>query len=73
MPKININGTYRDMTAEEEAKLAAMAVKPEQEESRLDEMEAALLELAAVQAEQDTRQAENEAALLELAAIIGGE
>ena len=54
--KININGTTRDMTAEEEAayiaemeRMAAEMPKPEPTpEDRMNEIEAALIELAAM-------------------------
>lgn len=44
MPKININGTYRDMTAEEEAALEKMAAEMQPElspEEKLKQIEAA--------------------------------
>lgn len=52
MPKININGVTREMTAEELAELEALAAElpvPEQStEKRMEQIEAALIELAAM-------------------------
>ena len=52
MPKININGVTREMTAEEIAEMERMAASmppPESTpEGRMDEIEAALIELAAM-------------------------
>lgn len=52
MPKININGVTREMTAEELAELEALAATlpvPEQSaEERMEQIEAALIELAAM-------------------------
>ena len=54
MPKININGVTREMTAEEIAEFNRMAAempKPEPSpEQRMNEIEAALIELAAMMA-----------------------
>ena len=81
MPKININGVTRDMTAEEEAELARMlANQPERPKSpeellaelqaRQDEAEAALMELAELQAANEIRADEADAALMELASMV---
>ena len=53
MPKININGVTREMTAEEIAEVECMqAEMPTEiqtpEQARMDEIEAALIELAAM-------------------------
>lgn len=52
MPKININGVTREMTAEELAELEALAATlpaPEQTvDERMEQIEAALIELAAL-------------------------
>lgn len=52
MPKININGVVREMTAAEIAEMEALAAQmPEPEptpEERMNEIEAALIELAAM-------------------------
>ena len=52
MPKININGVTREMTAEEVAEMARMMAempKPEPTpDERMNEIEAALIELAAL-------------------------
>ena len=53
MPRININGITREMTAEEIAEMERMAAEipnPEQtpEEKRMDEIEMAIMELAAM-------------------------
>lgn len=53
MPKININGVTREMTAEEVAELERLAAetpapKPDPNEIRMNEIEAALIELAAM-------------------------
>jgi len=53
MPKININGITREMTAEEIAGLERMAAsipapEPDPNELRMNEIEAALIELAAM-------------------------
>lgn len=53
MPKININGVTREMTAEEIAEMERMQVEipleiRTEEQSRMDEIEAALIELAAM-------------------------
>ena len=53
MPKININGVTREMTAEEIAEMERMTAEmpmPEidQTETRMQEIEAALIELAAI-------------------------
>ena len=52
MPKININGVTREMTAEEVAEMERMAAEmptPEPTpEERMQEIEAALIELAAM-------------------------
>lgn len=52
MPKININGITREMTAEEIAEMERMAAEmpaPEPTpEDRMNEIEAALIELAAM-------------------------
>lgn len=52
MPKININGVTREMTAEENAEMERMAAEmpkpaPTPDE-RMNEIEAALIELAAM-------------------------
>lgn len=53
MPKININGVTREMTAEEIAEMQRMAAEmpvpePDPTETRMQEIEAALIELAAM-------------------------
>lgn len=52
MPKININGVTREMTAEEIAEMERMAAEMPQPEptpdERMNEIEAALIELAAM-------------------------
>lgn len=53
MPKININGVTRDMTAEEVAEMERMMAEmplpePDPTEKRMTEIEAALIELAAM-------------------------
>ncbi len=53
MPKININGVVREMTAEEVAEMERLAAsipapEPEPNEARMNEIEAALIELAAM-------------------------
>lgn len=52
MPKINVNGVTREMTAEEIAEMERMAAGASEPEStpeeRMDEIEAALIELAAM-------------------------
>lgn len=53
MPKININGITREMTAEEIAEMERMAAEmpmpePDLTEQRMTEIEAALIELAAM-------------------------
>ena len=53
MPKININGITREMTAEEVAEMERMLAEmpmpePDMNEQRMDEIEAALMELAAL-------------------------
>lgn len=53
MPKININGITREMTAEEIAEMERMmaempAPEPDPNEQRMTEIEAALIELAAM-------------------------
>lgn len=54
MPKININGITREMTAEEVAEMERMAAEmPEPEptpDERMTQIEAALIELAAMMA-----------------------
>lgn len=55
MPKININGVTREMTAEEIAEMKRMAAEmpmpePDPNEVRMNEIEAALIELAAMMA-----------------------
>lgn len=55
MPKININGVTREMTAEEIAEMERMAAEmpmpePDPNEVRMNEIEAALIELAAMMA-----------------------
>ena len=51
MPKININGVTREMTAEEIAEMERLAAEmpvpePDPKEARMDEIEMALMELA---------------------------
>lgn len=53
MPKININGITREMTAEEVAEMARLAAEipqpePDPTDKRMTEIEAALIELAAL-------------------------
>lgn len=53
MPKININGVTREMTAEEIAEMDRIAAEtpepePDPNETRMNEIEAALIELAAL-------------------------
>lgn len=53
MPKININGITREMTAEEIEELTRLAAsipapEPDPNETRMNEIEAALIELAAM-------------------------
>lgn len=52
MPKININGVTREMTAEEIAEMermqAAMPAPEQTTDARMDEIEAALIEIAAL-------------------------
>ena len=53
MPKININGVTREMTADEIAELERMMTEmptpePDPNEKRMNEIEAALIELAAL-------------------------
>lgn len=53
MPKININGVTREMTAEEIAEMERMSAEmpmpePDLTEQRMTEIEAALIELAAM-------------------------
>lgn len=53
MTRININGVYRDMTAEELAEYERMAAEmpepePDPNEVRMNEIESALIELAAM-------------------------
>lgn len=53
MPKININGVTREMTAEEIAEYKRRAAEipvsePDPNEVRMDEIESALIELAAI-------------------------
>lgn len=52
MPKININGVTREMTADEIAEMerfaAAMPAPEQTEAERMDQIEAALIELAAM-------------------------
>ena len=53
MPKININGIVREMTAEEVAEMERMMAEmsmpePDPNEKRMMEIEAALIELAAM-------------------------
>ena len=53
MPKININGVTREMTAAEIAEMERMAAEmpkpePDPKEKRMDEIEMALMELAAM-------------------------
>lgn len=53
MPKININGVTREMTAEEVAEMERMMAEmptpePDPTEKRMTEIEAALIELAAM-------------------------
>ena len=55
MPKININGVTREMTAEEIAEMERMQAQmpepePDPTEARMTEIEAALMELAAMMA-----------------------
>ncbi len=76
MPKININGITRDMTAEEVAEMEQWAkehpapVDPMEEmQTRLEELEAANMELAAMIDAANTRAEEQEAALIELASM----
>ena len=81
MPKININGVTRDMTAEEIAEMEEMAKNmPEPPKSpeellaeltaRQDEAEAALMELAQAQSDAEERADEADAALIELASMV---
>ena len=81
MPKININGVTRDMTAEEIAEMEEMAKNmPEPTKSteellaeltaRQDEAEAALMELAQAQSDAEERADEADAALIELASMV---
>lgn len=53
MPKININGVVREMTAEEVKEMEQLAAsipapEPDPNEIRMNEIEAALIELAAM-------------------------
>lgn len=53
MPKININGVTREMTAEEVAEMERMMAEmpmpePDPNDKRMTEIEAALIELAAM-------------------------
>lgn len=52
MPKININGVTREMTAAEIAEMermqAAMPAPEQATDARMDEIEAALIEIAAL-------------------------
>lgn len=53
MPKININGVTREMTAAEIAEMERIAaempkLEPDPKEKRMDEIEMALMELAAM-------------------------
>ena len=82
-PKININGTTREMTDEEYAEWQEMiantpAPEPTPEEriaeltSRIEEQDEALLELAEMAAEREAQAEEQEEALIELAALAEG-
>ena len=82
-PKININGTTREMTDEEYAEFQAMIANaptpeptPEEKIAELtaqaEEYEAALLELAEMAAEREAQAEEQEEALIELAALTEG-
>lgn len=78
MPKININGITRDMTAEEVAEMEQWAkehpapVDPMEEMlTRLEELEAANMELASMVNAAEVRADELEAALIEVASMTG--
>lgn len=78
MPKININGITRDMTAEEVAEMEQWAaehpapVDPMEEMlTRLEELEAANMELASMVNAAEVRAEELEAALIEVASMTG--
>lgn len=70
MPKININGVTREMTADEVAEMEAMAAMHPPEKTAEEKLAELTEEFETYKAQVETEKAENDAALMELASLV---
>lgn len=71
MPKININGITREMTAEEVAEMEELAkLHPAPEKSAEERLSELTEEFTTYKEQVETEKAENDAALMELASLV---